>query len=297
MAKSTQDKKKRTSAALAGTLNAFTEAEAQETETEVQESETETEAEPTSSSKTDPAVSKPKPKVKPKRTTKTTASSEAQPEQPAPIATELASTEKSRLEAVKASLNRLTRRTQRTGANMSAETLASLIENWLANVTAQGLNRPEWASLISSFVVDLKTWPEPTQRAFYQQWQQYCTSLNFELNWLVEDQLKNSPFKPTLQALALAYLADHQRAQAIQADTHLFKRYSAWRQALAQPKYRSLNQTLFVRLSYHKLIPPPPPEIYLAAEETRAAYIRRMLLRAAEQDLATFLTVLAETET
>ena len=292
MAKSTQDKKKRTSAALAGTLNAFTEAEAQETETEAQESEAETEAEPTPSSKTDPAVSKPKPKAKPKRTPKTTAPSKPQPEQPAPVTTEPIPTEKSRLEAVKASLNRLTRRTQQLGA----ETLPGLIESWLASVIAQGLSRPEWESLIPSFVADLKTWPEPTQQTFYQQWQQYCTSLNFELSWLVEDQLKNSPLKAKLQALALAYLADYQRAQAIQTDTQLFKRHLAWRQTLAQPKHRSLNQTLFVRLSYHKLIPPPPPEIYLAAEETRAAYIRRMLLRAAERDLVTFLTVLAETE-
>ncbi len=282
MAKSTDGKKKRTAAALAGTLSAFTEAE-----TDAPEAETDGESPP------EPAADQPVPKkgratAKPKPAAKTAARSEAPPDPPRPA-------DSSRIEGLKAGLSRIARR-QESDADISAETLRTLIESWLAACLEQAPPSPEWVALVQTFPAGLETWPESALRTFYHHWRQYCTRIGFELSWLVEDALKNSPLKPKLQRLALDYIAVYQRAQPVRAEIRLFERYLAWRQDLAQPRYRSLNQTLFVRLSYKEVIPPPPPDIYMAATEAREAYIRQALLKAADRDRATFLATLAEAE-
>ncbi len=290
MAKTTNGKKKRTAAALAGTLSAFAKEEVLPLSPPAAESI------PSEKTSTPDQLAE----AKPEETSATPEAFEPKresPEREAP--TPPHANEESAFEELKTRVSHIIRRGQlEISLECSGEALRSRIETWLEGISRLEDNRMSRrrAELTRWFAACLEGLSEPEFQTFCQRWARYCAGLGFELWWLLDNKLKNSPLRPNLEGLALDYIEHYRQAEEIRADIDLFKTYLTWQQDPARSaEYESLNQTLFIRLSHQGLISPPPVEIYLDSAETREAYVRQALLNAAEQDTATFLVALAET--
>ncbi len=147
------------------------------------------------------------------------------------------------------------------------------------------------AKTTQAFVAWLDVLSEEELKAFTQRIVNFCSGLNFELEWLLGDQLDNDQaLRESLAELVLLYATVSWKAVDAQDDIKVFETFQDWKSGKQKP----LTQKLFSRLVTKELIAAPSTDLFLASEKERQAYMVEAINQFAETNKEVLNTTLEE---
>lgn len=176
----------------------------------------------------------------------------------------------------------------------------SRFTNWRQRVTNSKQQRAEqfqaWAGVnvadpaIAHWIGDLS--PEAI-KALTTQLDDFCASLGFELDWLLDDTLAQDPEVATATtAVVQSYCTACWHAAQNYAS---FERFKVLQKLLQQPQtreYQDLNRRLFAELVKRDMTPGVPADLFVAAEKERQEHMASVIRANATENRAAFKQVL-----
>lgn len=112
----------------------------------------------------------------------------------------------------------------------------------------------------------------------------FCSSLGFELSWLIGRRFPHEAQRETARAVVEHYCAACWQATRARGD---FQRFEQIVGLLDQPfsrEHRPLTQRLYADLVRRRAVPPITPELSVAPEHERHAFVARALKEIAASD-------------
>lgn len=156
---------------------------------------------------------------------------------------------------------------------------------------------------VSVSVKAMKNWLTSLDAAeseiFTEQVAAFTSNLNFELGWLVDQELEDQPdLKKTLEEAVSLYCLANFKALLVQDELRTFISFKAWQESPTHEEYLELTQRIFSKLVEKGVAQAAPSELLLASEEEREEHavlqIRNVLKENREIFNAVFKEVIAE---
>lgn len=119
----------------------------------------------------------------------------------------------------------------------------------------------QWAAEHRLLEPALQQWiqrlPAPEAQILLELLDGYCTSLNWELNWLFAPQIKKAPaLKLALEENVSAYARAVLHSLQMEADVRAYQAYVTFEQKPHAPKQKSLVQQLYHKVNDETFVPP-----------------------------------------
>jgi len=131
--------------------------------------------------------------------------------------------------------------------------------------------------------------------AFDQDLSAFCSGLNFELAWLLNQELDDDPgLKQAVDEAVVLYALAHHKATQVQGNIEVFRTFMAWQEDPTKGEHKELTQALFDKLVEKGLAPAPSPKLFMASEQKRQEHIVQAIRKAAEADRQAFSAILKE---
>jgi|GEM_PF-2898383 len=169
-----------------------------------------------------------------------------------------------------------------------------VVASSLANNEKFALNFPQMGH---DFTAWLNKLPPEELASFTQKVADFCISLNFELNWLVDPKVKvDEQLKLALKETVILYSLAHWRVAQAQDNIKAFAIFHNWQKNPTTKEHKILSQLLFGELVAQKVIPQPPPTLFLAPEDERENYIIKAINQTAEENIANVIKIIQKSE-
>lgn len=151
---------------------------------------------------------------------------------------------------------------------------------------------PEHAGALTTWLALLDV---EEAKMFANQVRTFSESLNFELSWLLNEDLNNEPelkeaFEEAVSLYSLAYF----RALQVEEELRLFITFRAWQENPSAKEYQELTQNLFAALVEKGLAAPAPTKLFLAENRRRQKHAESAIRQAADKDKKAFYAILKE---
>ena len=139
----------------------------------------------------------------------------------------------------------------------------------------------------------LKHLPEEALAALSDGVSAFCSELDIEISWLLENQLDEEPkLKALISEIVLNYLSACHQAALSWGDTRTFRVLTELESHLASDK--PFTRQLYLMLVENKLVQSVSTNLFLGQEEELEAYMREEIRQARETNKAAFKRVLKD---
>jgi hypothetical protein len=162
-----------------------------------------------------------------------------------------------------------------------------------------------WAPVLANNGKIAKTFADQTQACldwlagastedaekFTRQLASFCSSLNFQLLWLIDEDTAKTvtpSMKQTMTDVVHLYSLSRWEANLIQEDICDYLSLREWLSNPAADKYQALNQRLFAAMVEAKLVETPSLDLFLASEADRQAHFVEASQQVLAQDVQRF---------
>ncbi len=136
--------------------------------------------------------------------------------------------------------------------------------------------------------------PNEQQVIFTTQVADFCSTLNFELEWLIDQKLERDPhLQAELTQVVIDYAQVQWRAMILQPDLYTFITVELWLQEPTSTAHREMARQLFNELSDRELVS-VSPNMLLASDEERVDYSVQMVRQVAKEDHQAFQSAVRE---
>ncbi len=146
------------------------------------------------------------------------------------------------------------------------------------------------AAMLSAW---LKHIPEEALVVLLGEVSAFCTELDIEISWLLENQLEEEPkLKALVSEIVLNYLSSCHKAALSWGDTRTFRVLRELENHLATDK--PFARQLYLMLAQNKLVEPDSTNLFLGQEEELDRYMKQEILQAREKNRQGFKRVVKE---
>jgi len=169
---------------------------------------------------------------------------------------------------------------KRVKSRKSHQLLPIHIKEWLAEVAEQ-----QQAAEFKALAKWLQTLPSIEAELFSKQLIEFCNVRNFNVLWLVENNLEDDlALKEVLEQAVLSFGVAYWHTAQVQDDLQAFILLREWLNAPNKSEHSQLTQQLFTKLIEQGLTDSPPASLFLASESERQIYIVDAIGKVVEQD-------------
>lgn len=174
---------------------------------------------------------------------------------------------------------------------------ANLMSTWLNRLTGkkvddQGARFRVWTIHAFANQSALSQWlnslPDPAIQALATHTAAFCTEMGVELDWLLEQQVQQSPLAKDLSTMISHYLQACYTGVLAQDGVRAFKSFHEFDQNPYGQANKAFVQTLFQTLLDQKLTPPVAATFNQSPEHERQIYMVQAIRRAAELEPTRF---------
>ncbi len=160
----------------------------------------------------------------------------------------------------------------------------------------------DWATRDLDKEPDLQSWlvtlPEPGVALLIQHLVSFCQELNFELAWLLEDQVTIAPeLRNAVRGAVIDYCRACRTAVPVQKQAKLFIQYQQLLKNPDNKAQQALSRTLYANLTSQGLAPTPDATFIVATEAERQQQALQVIQQTATQNWPKFAQVLHTTLT
>lgn len=139
----------------------------------------------------------------------------------------------------------------------------------------------------------LKHLPEEALVALTGSVSAFCSELDIEMSWLLENQLDEEPkLKALVSEIVFNYLSACRKAALSWGDTRTFRVLRELESHLASDK--PFTRQLYLMLVQNKLVQPVSTNLFLGQQEELDRYMKQEILQARETNKPAFKRVLKE---
>lgn len=132
-------------------------------------------------------------------------------------------------------------------------------------------------------------------KIFADQVRTFSESQNFELSWLLNEELNNEPeLKEAFEEAVTLYSLAYFRVLQVEEELRLFITFRAWQENFSAKGSQELTQDLFAALVEKGLAAPAPTKLFLAENKRRQKHAESAIRQAADKDKKAFYAILKE---
>ena len=178
--------------------------------------------------------------------------------------------------------------------NKNENNLAQQFNEWVAGAPLEKRIDP-----LSRSAKGMKSWLaslEAEERdIFTKQVAAFTSDLNFELGWLVDQELENDPdLKQAMEEVVALYCLANFKALLLQDELRAFIILQAWQEEPTRKEYREFNQKLFTKLVEKGFAEAAPSDLLLAGEKEREKYAVQAIRQAYQENRKAFKAIAKE---
>ena len=178
--------------------------------------------------------------------------------------------------------------------NKNENNLAQQFNEWVAGAPLEKRIDP-----LSRSAKGMKSWLaslEAEERdIFTKQVAAFTSDLNFELGWLVDQELENDPdLKQAMEEVVALYCLANFKALLLQDELRAFIILQAWQEEPTRKEYQEFNQKLFTKLVGKGFAEAAPSDLLLAGEKEREKYAVQAIRQAYQENRKAFKAIAKE---
>jgi hypothetical protein len=173
--------------------------------------------------------------------------------------------------------------------------IAQTLKEWLPELAKDGGLAKRLPAENRAAVSWLDELSEEDMDSFVRSLYAFCSSFNFDLDWLSDPETKNiidEQLAKTIGEVIRLYGLAHWKAEEMQGGIKVFENLQKWLDRPFARRYREFNQQLFTKLVAEELVAAPPIELFLAPESERETYTRDAISDLIARDNQRFYTIL-----
>lgn len=160
----------------------------------------------------------------------------------------------------------------------------------------------EWVTRDLNKEPELQSWlltlSEPGSALLVQHLQSFCRELNFELAWLLDQQVSMSPeLNGAIRDAIIDYCQACRKAVPVQKQAKLFVQYQRLLKSPTDKAQQELSRTLYANLAKQGLTPAPEATFIVATEAERQQQTLQIIQQTATQNWLQFAQVFHATLT
>ena len=144
----------------------------------------------------------------------------------------------------------------------------------------------------------LVTLPEPGLALLIKHLASFCQELNFDLAWLLEEQVTSAPeLRQAIRGAVIDYCRACYKAVPVQKQAKLFLQYQQLLQKPGNKEQQALSRTLYANLTSQGLAPAPDATFIVATETERQRQSLQIIQQVATQNWPQFAQIFRATLT